>query len=268
MTKIELCNVALAHLGEARITTIADETASARACALHYEPTRKEVLRSHRWNFAISRAVLAPAWVTLTGAAESGGEIEITKSSHGLTTGTRIAVKDVGGVSAATGSWLVTSTGVNTFTLDDSVFSGTYTSGGSYAVIPLFGWGYKFTLPTDCLRVLEVNDSEAGDWVSDEWIIEGRELLANVDAINLVFVNDIGDDALSDPLFAQAFALKLGAALSETIRGASGKAGDLLQQYEARTAPLARRVDANEGRRRKGMINLSSQFIRARFSGS
>lgn len=268
MTQLELCNVALAHLGEARIAALTDDTAAARACALHYEPTRKEVLRSHRWNFAIARDILTPDWVGgITGAASNGGLIQITKPSHGLGSATRLAIKDVGGVSAATGSWRITSTGVNTFTLDDSTFAGAYTSGGQYAIIPLFGWGYKFALPEDCLRVLEVNDSEAGDWISDEWIVEGRELLSNADKIHLVFVEDIGNDALSDPLFAQAFGLKLAAALTESLRGATGKTAELLQQYEARTAPLARRVDANEGRRRKGMLPMSSPFVRSRFTG-
>lgn len=192
MTQLELCNVALAHLGEARIAALSDDTVTARACSLHYSPTRTEVLRSHRWNFAIGRSALA---------AETA---------------------------------------------------------------PLFGWTRKFALPADCLRALEVNDNEVGDLISESWAIEGRSILTNAQAVNLVYVKDIGDAALTDPLFAQAFALKLAVALSETIRGATGKTGDLLAQYEARTAPLARRVDANEGRRRKGLLPLNSFFVRAR----
>lgn len=196
MTQLELCNVALSHLGEARINALSDDTARARACALHYLPVLKEVLRSHRWNFAVSRVEIAP-----DGTA------------------------------------------------------------------PAFGWGYQFTLPADCLRVLEVNDSEAGDWISDEWIIEGRKLLTNAATLRLIYLRDVDDEALTDPLFAQAFGLKLAVALSEGIRGTTGKTGDLLQIYQNVTAPLARRVDANEGRRRKGMLPLNSRFVRARNCG-
>lgn len=192
MTQLELCNVALAHLGEARIEAINDDTVTARACALHYGPVRDEVLRSHRWNFAIGRAQLVEA------------------------------------------------------------------------TAPAFGWARAFTLPADCLRALEINDNEVGDWISETWAIEGRQVLTNAAAVNLVYVRNVCDAALTDPLFAQAFALKLAAALSETIRGATGKTGDLLQLYDARTAPLARRIDANEGRRRKGLLPLNSLFVRAR----
>lgn len=192
MTQLELCNVALAHLGEARIASINEDTVTARACTLHYGPVRDEVLRSHRWNFAIARA-----------------QLEETTA-------------------------------------------------------PAFGWSHAFTLPGDCLRALEINDNEVGDWISETWAIEGRQVLTNAEAVNLVYVRGIGDAALTDPLFAQAFSLKLAAALSETIRGATSKTGDLLQLYDARTAPLARRVDANEGRRRKGLLPLNSFFVRAR----
>ncbi len=266
MIPLELCQMALAHLGEARITSLDDTTAAARACNLHYKPTRREVLRSHRWNFALARAVLTPPWMTVTGAASAGGLIQLTSPSHALATGARVAVRNVGGVPAASGAWSLTSTGANTFTLDGSVFSGSYTSGGQHAVIPLFGWGFRHALPEACLRVLEVNDSEAGDWISDEWVIEGREMLTNAERVNLVYVKDIGDEALSDPLFAKAFSLKLAAALTESLHGSTGKTAELLQQYDMRTAPLARRIDANEGRRRKGLLPISSPFIRARFT--
>ena len=35
-----------------------EESVEANVCKLHYEPTRDEVLRSHRWNFAIRPEVL------------------------------------------------------------------------------------------------------------------------------------------------------------------------------------------------------------------
>lgn len=269
MTSVELCNVALAHLGEARIAALAEDTATARACNLHYLPTLHEVLRSHRWNFAIKRAALTTTYTTITGAVTAGGLIEITKATHGLATGTRINLKDVGGVTNAIGQWLVTSTGANTFTLNDSLFAGTYTSGGSFVVIPAFAWDFRHALPADCLRVLECNDSEVGDWISEEWLIEGRDLLTGTETVNLVYVRSLtADEDLTDPLFSQAFGLKLAVALTETIRGSTGKTGELLGAYQSITAPQARRVDANEGRRRKGMLALNSRFIRARSSGA
>jgi hypothetical protein len=193
----DICNLALAHLGEAPITSLDEDTLAARACALHYETTRDELLRSHRWNFASARAVLS-----------------------------------------------------------------------RLEAIPAFGWAYAFALPTDFLRALDVNDEEAGDLTSGEWQIEGRNLLTDWDEVSLVYIRQIEDVSQFDALFVQAFALKLAVYLSETIRGTTGKTAELMQAYERITGPLARRVDANEGRQRKGLLPLNSLFIRARYEGS
>lgn len=269
MTQLELCNVALGHLGEARIAALSDATAAARACSLHYAPVRDEVLRSHRWNFAMKRVLLELVWSAVEVITQAGTEVLISSTEHGLATGDRVHVKGIVGANGD-GTWYVTKDTDDTFSLDGSVYSGagTIDAGSLWIKAPPFGWDYMYALPEDCLRCLEVNDSEAGDWISDEWIIEGRSMLTNADEVRLVYVRSVGDEALTDPLFAQAFGLKLAVALTETIRGSTGKTADLLQVYQNVTAPLARRVDANEGRRRKGMLPMNSRFIRSRFTGT
>ena len=64
---VDICNRALDKLGEAPITSLADDTKPARACNRAFEPLRDAVLRDHPWNFAMARAALAasttaPAW--------------------------------------------------------------------------------------------------------------------------------------------------------------------------------------------------------------
>lgn len=132
---------------------------------------------------------------------------------------------------------------------------------------PAFGWSYQYELPADCLRVLEFNGTEEGDVISEEYIIEGRRLLTNAATANLVYLRRIENVAQFDALFVEALSAKLAIALSETIRGTTGKTEELTTMYERVTAPLARRVDANEGRRRKGLISINSQAIRARSCG-
>lgn len=195
-SETDICNLALSHLGEAPIESLNEDSTAARACALNYETTRDGVLRSHRWNFAQTRAALA--------------QLEAT---------------------------------------------------------PAFGWSYAYALPADCLRVLEVNDSEVGDVISGPFIIEGRNLLTDETSVNLVYLRRITDVSQFDVLFIEALALKLAVVLSEKIRGTTGKTAELLSAYDNKTAPLARRVDANEGKRRKGLIALNSQAIRARGCG-
>jgi hypothetical protein len=196
-SETDICNLALGHLGEARITSLEEDGAAARACALHYDNVREQVLRSHRWNFAQSRKVLS-----------------------------RVADR------------------------------------------PVFGWKYQYEIPADCLRVAEFNDSEAGDVLTAPYIIEGRRLLTNETEARLVYIKKVTTVSQFDPLFIEAFALKLAVVLSETIRGTTGKTEQMMALYDRAVAPQARRVDANEGRRRKGLLPINSLSLRARGLGA
>ncbi len=196
MTPTHICNLALGRLGTASITSLDEDSAEGRACLLLYDSTRKEVLRSHRWNHATKR-------VTLTASASA----------------------------------------------------------------PISGFDYQYPLPEGCLRVMEVNDSEDGD-ATHPWSIEGRMLLTDETTVDIVYVADVTNPDDFDSLFVEALVVKLAGKLTEKLRGNTGKTAELLQEYGALTAPLARRIDANEGRRKKGMIALNSDFVNARFYSS
>ena len=53
-----ICNLALGRLGSQRILDISEDSVEGRACALQYPVARDELLRMHRWNFAIDRDTL------------------------------------------------------------------------------------------------------------------------------------------------------------------------------------------------------------------
>ena len=196
MTSTTIANLALARLGNSTITDITEDTEVARACQLLYEPTRRELLRSHRWNFAQKRATLTQ--------------------------------------------------------LDDA---------------PAFGWDHAYQLPSDYIRVCEVGESEHGDVISERFIVEGQQLLTNADEVKLVYVYDCTNVSIFDPLFVEAFAVKMAVKLCDTLRGSSSQAEKLAVEYDRLTGPIARRIDSNEGRRRKGPITRSSEFVRARLFG-
>ena len=56
MSPIDICNMALAHLGDRRITRLDDDAqisdALVRYCAEFYNQARQETLAAHRWTFA------------------------------------------------------------------------------------------------------------------------------------------------------------------------------------------------------------------------
>jgi len=58
-TEVSICSNALRRLGDDPITSLTDDTERARLCNALYQDSRDLVLRSHPWNFAITRASLA-----------------------------------------------------------------------------------------------------------------------------------------------------------------------------------------------------------------
>lgn len=67
---------------------------------------------------------------SITGATNAT-PISITCTAHGYSTGDTVVITSVGGNTNANGTWEITSTGTNTFTLDGSAGNANYTSGGT-----------------------------------------------------------------------------------------------------------------------------------------
>jgi len=57
--KIDICNLALAHLGQSPLSSVTQDDERARRISLFYEPVRDELLRTHNWGFATTEAPLA-----------------------------------------------------------------------------------------------------------------------------------------------------------------------------------------------------------------
>lgn len=59
-TAIDCCNSALQRVGATTIMSLLDNSPEARACSVAYDSNRRDELRKHPWNFAVTRVVLAP----------------------------------------------------------------------------------------------------------------------------------------------------------------------------------------------------------------
>lgn len=69
ISKIDICNMALAQLGQSPISSLEQEDERARRCRLFYEPIKREVLRTHNWAFA---ATVMPLALLDGGQTQSG----------------------------------------------------------------------------------------------------------------------------------------------------------------------------------------------------
>jgi len=191
-----ICNLALGRLGSQRILDITEDSVEGRACALQYPMVRDELLRMHRWNFAIKRD-------TLTALASA----------------------------------------------------------------PAFGWGKQYTLPSDCLRVLQLNAWEETE-VPRKWEVEGRFLLTDEDTAQIKYVKRETDPAIYDSVFIAALSCKLAAMIAKDVTGSSTMATEALTEYERILGPNARRMDAHEGRKKRKPPWVESDLVHSRQAGS
>jgi hypothetical protein len=63
-------------------------------------------------------------------------------NTSGFITNQNVIVGNVGGVTAANGSWVITVVNLTTISLNGSVFSGSYTSGGYLINDPSVPYGF------------------------------------------------------------------------------------------------------------------------------
>lgn len=131
---------------------------------------------------------------------------------------------------------------------------------------PEFEWLYQYQLPTDFLRMLELNSYRTGESLK-LFEIEGDRLLTNESQAQVKYVWRLVDANKFDPLFVEALSVKLASKLAKPLTGSASMATDLLTEYERITAPLARIVDAKEKRRRYRLPQLDSLLIRSRYGG-
>ena len=76
-------------------------------------------------------AKIGQASTTNITGATNATPISVTSAAHGLTTGDKVVIVNVGGNTAANGLWTVTVVSASVFTLNSSVGNGAYTSGGT-----------------------------------------------------------------------------------------------------------------------------------------
>lgn len=108
---------------------------------------------------------------------------------------------------------------------------------------PAFGFEYAYQLPSDCMRVVAMEDDVL---YGQRWRIEGQQLLTDVSApLYLRYVTRLEDVAQWDVMLADAIAARLTADICFTITKNAG----LAQQWfrvAGEVHQQARRMDAME----------------------
>ena len=123
----------------------------------------------------------------------------------------------------------------------------------SLTTTPDWGYDYEYQLPSDCLRLLEVNDIYPGPNLSDyrnsstqEYVIEGRKILTSEAApLKIRYVSRVVDTTQWDATFVEAFACRLALEMCEDLTQSNTKKELLMSDY-GRAIMMAVRANAIE----------------------
>lgn len=104
---------------------------------------------------------------------------------------------------------------------------------------------YKYQLPTDCLKVLNVNAVDVAPYLN-EYRVEGRKLLANDSTIEVRYIFDNDNESQWSPGFTRAFIDQLAYDLSFYFR-ADKSLTQLLAEQAQRSKLDAISIDTQQG---------------------
>jgi hypothetical protein len=107
------------------------------------------------------------------------------------------------------------------------------------ATAPAFEFAYQYQLPSDCLRVLQMESS------SMVFKIEGRKLLTDEGTAKILYLSRVEDVNLFDPMFVEALSARLAAELAITLAESNSLYQNMMEMYQRKLGD-ARSVDAQE----------------------
>ncbi len=106
--------------------------------------------------------------------------------------------------------------------------------------VPLPEASLEHVLPPDCLRVLEVS--------SPQWTLRGRSVYCASPSIRVLYIADVEDTTLFDPLFTEALATRLACKLCIPLTSSTTARQALTEEYHRVALPQAAHFNGVQSR--------------------
>ena len=128
---------------------------------------------------------------------------------------------------------------------------------------PAFKFKYKYQLPGDCIRVMNVYDKADAYDDRTQWVVEGRTILCDYETVYLCYVSKPEDVSELDAFLTRAVIQNLAIKLAVPMQLDQVMQNSLIQEYEQVVLPAARSVDTLEN---KYWEMEESDFILSRYN--
>lgn len=148
------------------------------------------------------------------------------------------------------------------------------------AQVPLYKWRAAYQLPSDFIRMIEIEGEDA--WTPKEYFDrQGNKLLIGrccnedenmPDTLNIEYIARVENMTLFDPLLVESIAMLLAMKCARALTGSDSKQADLRNEYERVVLPRAMTLNAqpiNSGVNHPVRSIMSKSFMnRARRTGT
>ena len=113
---------------------------------------------------------------------------------------------------------------------------------------PAFKWKYKYLLPADCIRVVNLYDSTDAYDDQTSWVLEGKNILTDYDKVYLSYVAKPQDVSTLNSFVTQCVIQNLAIKLSVPMQLDEALQNNLLQELNITILPQAKSIDAQENK--------------------
>lgn len=222
-TKLTVFNNALSHftnkiVTQGELTNLSNP--EVRLLSDRYEAVRDRRLTLHNWRFAIVRDVLdkdptlTTTTLTLSSIAVGTGVTGTASANTFNANHVTMYITNGAGLAIITGYTSPTIVTVEIIT----AFTSTTVNANTWRIYPQFEYNYVFTLPSDCLRVIELYDHPKESWTREKGLIFSNDI-----EIEIRYIRQVTDESLFSVFFADVLSYDLAIATQLPISGADEK---------------------------------------------
>ena len=234
-----------------------------------WDVARREVLESYPWNdaTALTRLARLDSAKTIT-AATQASPCQLTITGHGYASGDLALIDGIVGMVQLNGRYFsLTVVDANTVSIaEDATTYDAYVSGGTArkALTPLkpdFGYDYRYDLPSDCLRVLSIEEDNVVDQKA-KWERAGDAFLTDIGiTVRIRYLRLLKDPARYKGLLIGAFASWLAYRIAWRVTQNRGKE----EAQRDRAEDQMRMAHASDGREQGPSDLVESDWVTARY---
>lgn len=131
--------------------------------------------------------------------------------------------------------------------------------------VPAFKFKFKYQLPNDCIRVINVYDNKDAFDDRTKYVVEGNTILCDYDAVYLLYVHRPQDVRTLNSFLTKAVIQNLAIKLSVPMQLDQVMQNNLINEYQNVILPEARSVDTLEN---KYWDMEESDFLLSRYQES